>query len=194
MGAQKHEHLLLQLCFWLSLLTCSLSRRIWEVFVKLPSCLQMVCNSDSSCSKNKQRREVLLLFSYVYKFVTRLLFKVWIFVSACNMSLSKVAGLMEGIKGVWHTEISLLWQGFFLPELVWILQVWAEVAQINAITCDLCSHDQGAGEKGSHVILLSWWEFAGEELGFRKHRVLHWNIMNGNKAHLILSCWMHFWC
>lgn len=59
-----------------------------------------------------------MLFSYVYKFVTRLSFKVWIFVSARNMSLSKVAGLMEGIKGVWHTEISLLWQGFFLPELV----------------------------------------------------------------------------
>lgn len=53
-GTQKHEHLLLQLWFWLSLLTCSLSRAILEVFGKLPSYLQMVCNSDSSCSKSKR--------------------------------------------------------------------------------------------------------------------------------------------
>ena len=52
-GTQKHEHLLLPLWFWLSLLTYSLNRGILEVFAKLPSYLQMVCNRDSSCSKSK---------------------------------------------------------------------------------------------------------------------------------------------
>lgn len=52
-GTRKHKHPLLPLLFWLSLLTCSLSRGILEVFAKLPSYLQMVCNSDSSCSKSE---------------------------------------------------------------------------------------------------------------------------------------------
>jgi len=52
-GAQKHEHLLLQLCLWLSFVFFSLSRGILEVFAKLPCYLQMVCNSDSSCYKSE---------------------------------------------------------------------------------------------------------------------------------------------
>lgn len=115
---EKKKRLLLQIWFGLSLLTYSLSIGILEVFAHLPSYRQMVFNSDSSCSKSKHEGRYycfLAMFTnlqqdYYLKYVL-----LWLHAICYHLN---VAGLLEVIKGMWHRDFSLLWSGFFLPELV----------------------------------------------------------------------------
>lgn len=98
------------------------------------------------------------MLSYVYKFVTRILFKVCFFVTTCNMLSSECCCTDGGHqRDAAQSFSALVW---FPSCRACVDLIGLEVAWISAISCTLCSHDWGK-KQGSHVTAFSCWELTG---------------------------------